>query len=178
MDFTHKIFRFFSHPGDTRCKNCNYLKLMHPYEGTPQPCPLMLPPAVRRTDEEQARALAPSPLPPSLPPVGVPSLRPRLRSFAVFSVRPPRRRRRQRPNIRRWRAKFAFQKVSSSLGRQEAHTHLRRRTPIETEGGGIRSGSKCIPLKISKMDPADGNVAHNPHHAVPEVNIGATAKLG
>ena len=88
MDFTHKIFRFFSHPGDTRCKNCNYLKLMHPYEGTPQPCPLMLPPAVRRTDEEQARALAPSPLPPSLPPAGVPSLRPRLRSFAVFSVRP------------------------------------------------------------------------------------------
>ena len=155
---------------------------MHPYEGTPQPCPLMLPPAVRRTDEEQARALAPSPLPPFRPSAfrrsvrgsdhlpSSPSVRP--------SVRPPRRRRRQRPNIRRWRAKFAFQKVSSSLGRQEAHTHLRRRTPIETEGGGIRSGSKCIPLKISKMDPADGNVAHNPHHAVPEVNIGATAKLG
>ena len=157
---------------------------MHPYEGTPQPCPLMLPPAVRRTDEEQARALAPPP--PSLPsarrrsvaPSEAPIICRLLRPSVRPSVRPPRRRRRQRPNIRRWRAKFAFQKVSSSLGRQEAHTHLRRRTPIETEGGGIRSCSKCIPLKISKMDPADGNVAHNPHHAVPEVNIGATAKLG
>ena len=144
-----------------------------------QPCPLMLPPAVRRTYDEQARALAPSP-PPSLPSARrrsvAPSEAPIICRLLRPSVRPPRRRRRQRPNIRRWRAKFAFQKVSSSLGRQEAHTHLRRRTPIETEGGGRTSDSKCIPLKIFKMDPADGNVAHNPHHAVPEVSLGTTAK--
>ena len=119
------------------------------------------------------RALSPPPSLPSFRPRSVgPSEAPIICRLLRPSVRPSRRRRRQRPNIRRWRAKFAFQKVSSSLGRQEAHTHLRRPTPIETEGGGIRLGSKCIPLKIFKMDPADGNVAHNPHHAVPEVNIG------
>ena len=127
-----------------------------------------------RFDGRTRNKRALSPFPPFRPSAARPSEAP----IICRLLRPSRRRRRQRPNIRRWRAKFAFQKVSSSLGRQEAHTHLRRRTPIETEGGGIRSGSKCIPLKISKMDPADGNVAHNPHHAVPEVNIGATAKLG
>ena len=116
----------------------------------------------------------------ALPPSPTPSSP--VRPFVRPSVRPIIRRRRRRPNIRRSRAKFAFQKVSSSFGRQEAHTH-----GAGTDGRSVGrsvglfsspsvAGAKCIIASVT-MDAEDAATAASAagaqghSHSVPEVNF-------